>query len=251
LRVLAIVPAYNEAESVGAVVRELLHRGDLDVLVVNDGSTDDTAAEARAAGARVLDLPLNLGIGGAVQTGYLYARRHCYDVALQVDGDGQHDPTQIDRLLARLSGGEAELALGSRYAEKTSYRSPLLRRAGMIVLSWLVSLVTRQRLRDTTSGFRACTRPLLVYFAENYPQDYPEVEALVLARRAGFRVVEVACRFRERAGGRSTITPLRAAYYMIKVQLAVLIGLFRRVPPLVEKDDEQGSSSREGGCGRE
>ncbi len=242
MRILAIVPAYNEAESVGDVVRELLQRGDLDVVVVNDGSTDDTAAVARAAGARVLDLPLNLGIGGAVQTGYLYARRHRYEVALQVDGDGQHDPAQIDPLLAQLARGQGELALGSRYVGKTSYRSPLLRRAGMILLSWLVSLVTRQRIRDTTSGFRACARPLLVYFAENYPQDYPEVEALVLARRAGFRIVEVACGFRERAGGRSTITPLRAVYYMIKVQLAILIGLFRKVPRPEGEGEERGSS---------
>lgn len=240
MRILAIVPAYNEAESVGAVVRELHERGDVDVVVVNDGSTDETAAVAREAGARVLDLPLNLGIGGAVQTGYLYARRQRYDVALQVDGDGQHDPKELDRLLTPLARGQAELALGSRYAERTAYRSPVLRRAGMIMLSSLVSLVTRQRLHDTTSGFRACTRPLIVYFAENYPQDYPEVEALVLARRAGFRVVEVACHFRERAGGRSTITPLRAVYYMVKVQLAILIGLFRRVPPLEDESEGDG-----------
>jgi len=235
VRVLAIVPAYNEADSVGMVVREILETGGADVLVVNDGSQDATSEVARAAGARTLDLPVNLGIGGAVQAGYLYADRHGYDVAVQVDGDGQHLPSEIPRLLAPLEAGEADVVLGSRYVEKTDYRSPVARRAGMVMFSAVVTAVTRQRFLDTTSGFRAAGREGIVYLARNYPQDYPEVEALVLLRRAGFRVTEVACRFRDRAGGRSSITPARSAYYVVKVLLAIFIGLFRSVPPREER----------------
>ena len=234
MKVLAIIPAYNEAASVGAVVGELLARGDLDVLVINDGSTDDTREVAMRAGARVLDLPYNLGIGGAVQSGFLFARENGYDVAIQVDGDGQHPPAEIDRLLAPIERGEADLVLGSRYAEKTEYHAPLSRRIGMIIFSGVVSAITRQRLLDTTSGFRASGRGVIEYLAEHYPEDYPEVEALVLLRRADFRVVEVACQFRDRHEGQSSITPIRSAYYMVKVLLAIFMGLLRSVPPRPE-----------------
>lgn len=230
MRVLAVVPAFNESAAVGGVVRELLARGDVDVVVVNDGSSDDTAGTARAAGARVVDLPYNLGIGGAVQSGLLFARDHGYDVAIQVDGDGQHHPGEIDRLLAPLRAGEADLVLGSRYVGKTGYRAPAARRTGMVLFSAVVSLLTGQRLRDTTSGFRASARPVIEYFADHYPRDYPEVESLVLLRRAGFRVREVACEFREREGGESSITAARSVYYMVKVMLALFVGMFRSVP---------------------
>jgi hypothetical protein len=230
MRVLAVVPAFNEAASVGGVVRELRGRGDLDVVVINDGSTDGTAEAAQAAGARVVDLPYNLGIGGAVQSGFLFARDHGYDVAVQVDGDGQHQPGEIDRLLAPIRAREADLVLGSRYVEKTDYHAPAARRTGMVLFSAVVSLLTRQRLRDTTSGFRASSRPVIEYFAEHYPRDYPEVESLVLLRRAGFRVREVACSFREREGGESSITAARSVYYVVKVLLALFVGLFRSVP---------------------
>ena len=231
MKCLAIVPAFNEEGSVAGVVRELLARGDLDVLVVDDGSTDRTGAEARAAGARVLPLPYNLGIGGAVQAGFRFARRHDYDVAIQVDGDGQHLPSEIDRLLDPLRDGSADVALGSRYVEDTQYRSSIPRRLGMILFSSFVSRITGRRFWDTTSGFRASSRPVIAYLAEHYPSDYPEVEALVLLSRAGFRIREIACRFRDRQGGRSSITPLRSVYYMVKVTLAILLGLARRVPP--------------------
>jgi glycosyltransferase involved in cell wall biosynthesis len=213
------------------VVRELRERGDLDVLVVNDGSTDATSAVARSAGARVVDLPYNLGIGSAVQCGYMFARDHGYDVAVQVDGDGQHLPSEIDRLLEPLASGEADLVLGSRYVEETAYRAPKARRLGMVIFSTVVSALTRQRLVDTTSGFRAAGARVIRYLAENYPHDYPEVEALVLLRRAGFRIVETPCAFRERRGGHSSITAPRSVYYVIKVLLAIFVGLFRAVPP--------------------
>jgi glycosyltransferase involved in cell wall biosynthesis len=231
MKVLAIIPAYNEEESVGAVVEELGARGDLDVLVVNDGSSDATLEEAARSGARTLDLPFNLGIGGAVQSGFLYARDHGYDAAIQVDGDGQHPAAEIDHLLGPLGRGEADLVLGSRYMGKTEYRAPLPRRLGMILFSAVVSAITRQRLLDTTSGFRASGRAVIEYLAEHYPEDYPEVEALVLLRRAGFRITEIPCRFRDRRLGHSSITPFRSAYYVIKVLLAIFMGLLRSVPP--------------------
>jgi glycosyltransferase involved in cell wall biosynthesis len=231
MRVLAIVPAFNEAHSVAAVVHEILELGFVDALVVNDGSEDDTSRVAREAGARVLDLPFNLGIGGAVQAGYLYALRNGYDVAVQVDGDGQHDATEIPKLLEPLANDEADLVLGSRSLGPPSYRMPASRRFGTRVFSATVSAITGQNLLDTTSGFRAAGKEVIAYFAEHYPQDYPEVEALVLLRRAGFRILEVSCHFRERAGGQSSITPLRSVYYMFKVHLAIVAGLFRSIPP--------------------
>ena len=230
MRVLAIVPAFNEADSVAEVVAGLHALGGLEVLVVNDGSTDDTSARARAAGAAVLDLPINLGIGGAVQCGFLYAARGGWDVAVQVDGDGQHLPSEIPLLLAPIERGDADLVLGSRFVERTSYRATPARRLGILVFSSLVSAVTGQRLRDTTSGFRAAAAPVARYLAAHYPQDYPEVESLVLLKRAGFRIREVPCRFADRQGGRSSITAARSAYYLVKVTLAILVGLFRRVP---------------------
>lgn len=231
MRVLAIVPAYNESDTVGDVVRGILRLGGVDVVVVNDGSCDDTAARAREAGAVVLDLPINLGIGGAVQCGFLYAARGGWDVAVQVDGDGQHVPAEIPRLLEPLARGQSDLVLGSRYVERTEYRAPVARRFGMVVFSAVVSAITGQRLLDTTSGFRAAAAPVLRYLAAHYPQDYPEVESLVLLRRAGFRIRETACRFSERRGGRSSITAARSGYYVVKVLLAILVGLFRSVPP--------------------
>lgn len=231
MRVLAIVPAYNEEATVGDVVAEIRAGGIADALVVNDGSTDATSEAARAAGARTLDLGVNLGIGGAVQAGFQFAARNGYDVAVQVDGDGQHIAAEIPRLLEPLAAGRADLVLGSRYVAETGYRSPIARRLGMVMFSAVVTAVTGQRLLDTTSGFRAAGRECLAYLARNYPQDYPEVEVLVLLHRAGFRIEEVPCEFRDRAGGRSSITPARSAYYVVKVLLAIGIGLFRRVPP--------------------
>lgn len=230
MKVLAIVPAYNEEDTVGDVVRGIREVGGIDVVVVNDGSSDATSARAREAGAVVLDLPINLGIGGAVQCGFLFAARGGWDVAVQVDADGQHVPAEIPRLLERLAAGDVEVVLGSRYVERSDYRAPLARRFGMVVFSAVVSALTGQRLRDTTSGFRATASPALRYLASHYPQDYPEVESLVLLVRAGFRIREAPCRFSERKGGRSSITAARSAYYVVKVLLAILAGLFRSVP---------------------
>ncbi|MFN8176562.1 MAG: glycosyltransferase family 2 protein [bacterium] len=242
MRVLAIVPAYNEADTVGEVARAIVALAGIDVVVVDDGSTDDTARIAREAGARVLVLPINLGIGGAVQCGYLCAARGGYDVAVQVDADGQHVPAEIPRLLAPLARGEADLVIGSRWVERSDYEAPPARRLGMLVFSAVVTAVTGQRFRDTTSGFRAAGPRVLRYLAAHYPQDYPEVEALVLLKRAGFRIRELPCRFSERLGGRSSITAARSAYYVAKVLLAILVGLFRRIPSPEEAETPSAES---------
>jgi glycosyltransferase involved in cell wall biosynthesis len=231
LRSLAILPAYNEEASVGSVIRELRAvEPEFELLVIDDGSSDRTAAVAEAAGARVITLPYNLGIGGAVQTGLLYARDHGLDLAVQVDADGQHDPSEIGRLLEPLLEGRADLVVGTRFAKGGGYRGTRLRRIGIHIFSAVVSLLVRARVTDTTSGFRAMNRKAIRLFASDYPHDYPEVEATVLLVRHRLRMVEVPVQMRVRETGASSITALRSGYYMIKVLLALFIGLFRRYP---------------------
>jgi glycosyltransferase involved in cell wall biosynthesis len=230
-RRVAIVPAYNEAANIGRVVDEVrAFDAALDVVVVDDGSADQTAAAARAHGARVLRLPFNLGIGGAVQTGFRYAYEQGYEIAVRVDGDGQHDPSQLGAVLAPVLAGEADIAVGSRFAGPggDGYRSSRSRRVGIRLLAWIVSRIVGRRVTDTTSGFQALNRTAITLFARDYPHDYPEVEATVMMFRHRLRAVEVPVSMRERGGGRSSITALRSIYYMIKVLLAIFVGLFRR-----------------------
>src|SRR3954471_11507800 len=231
LRRVAIVPAMNEEENVGRVVDELrAFDPALDVVVVDDGSFDRTAEVAREHGARVLRLPFNLGIGGAVQTGFRYAFEHDYDLAVRVDGDGQHDPAQLDAVLAPVLADEADIAVGSRFAARAGdgYRSSRSRRIGIRMLAWIVSRIVGRRVTDTTSGFQALNRKAIALFARDYPHDYPEVEATVMVFRHRLRSVEVPVTMRERGGGRSSITALRSIYYMSKVLLAIFVGMFRR-----------------------
>jgi glycosyltransferase involved in cell wall biosynthesis len=231
LRRVAIVPALNEEASVGRVIDELrAFDPGLDIVVVDDGSLDGTARVAAANGARVLRLPFNLGIGGAVQTGFRFAFEHGYDVAVRVDGDGQHDPAQLGRVLEPVLRGDADIAVGSRFAEKdpSGFRSSRPRRIGIRLLAWVVSRIVGQRVTDTTSGFQALNRNGIALFARDYPHDYPEVEATVMVFRHRLRLLEVPVVMRERGGGRSSITALRSIYYMVKVLLAIFVGLFRR-----------------------
>ena len=234
-RHLAIVPALNEAGTIARTVAELQqHAAGFDVLVIDDGSIDDTAAIAAAAGARVISMPFNVGIGGAVQCGYLYARENGYEVAVQVDGDGQHDPRDIPRLLAALAEEPAvEMVTGSRFlADGGGYRSSPLRRVGIRLFAALISLITRQRVTDATSGFRMSTRRGIELFARDYPHDYPEVEAILLLHAHRLRSREVAVTMRPRTSGRSTISRAIPAYYMVKVLLAVLVGMLRARPEI-------------------
>jgi len=237
LRRIAVVPAYNESESIATVVAEVkAFDSEFEVVVVDDGSTDGTGRLAAEAGAHVVRLPFNLGIGGAVQTGYQFARDGGFDVAVQVDGDGQHDASQIPLLLEPLLDGHADMVVGTRFAGEGSYRAPLARRVGIGVFARVVSLVVGQRVTDTTSGFRACNRKAIQLFAADYPHDYPEVEGTILVHKHRLRMVEVPVAMRVRAGGRSSIGAAGSAYYMVKVLLAIFIGLFRRKPtPLEER----------------
>ena len=229
---LCIVPAHNEAESLPALLSEILREG-FDAVVVDDCSSDDTAAVARAAGARVLSLPVNLGIGGAVQTGFLFAMREGYDVVVQVDGDGQHDPAWLPAVVAPLLDGRADCVIGSRYfpgAPDTGYRTPLARRLGMRFSSGLLRLATGLHVTDTTSGLRAMNRRAFGYAARHYPTDHPEAEALLMYHQAGFRIMEVPVRMRARAAGQSLFTLVRAALYPLRV-LVGFVGIITRRRP--------------------
>jgi glycosyltransferase involved in cell wall biosynthesis len=233
-RLLIIIPAFNEEASIGRVigqVREAVPHAD--VVVINDGSTDATAAIAEKCGAVVLNLPHNLGIGSAMQTGFMYARDNGYEIAIQVDGDGQHDPQEIPEIVAKLSSSGADIVIGSRYIEDRGYITPWPRRMGIIILSAIISLIVRKRITDPTSGFRALNRRTIHFCAHDYPFDYPEPESVVLFKQAGLKVHEVPVTMNPRYGGQSSITPLRSGYYMVKVILAILIGLLRETPPTV------------------
>ena len=229
VRRLAIVPAYNEAEAIEAVIEELRAVDpELGIVVIDDGSTDGTAARAEKPGVDVVRLPYNLGIGGAMQTGYQYARDHGFQLAIQVDGDGQHDPSEIAALIEPVVNGKADMAVGTRFAGGRRYRPPFARRVGIQIFAAMVSLIIRQRVTDTTSGFRAVNRRGILLFASDYPHDYPEVETTVLVHRHRLRMVEVPVAMRTRVTGRSSITFFQSIYYMIKVSLALFVGLFRR-----------------------
>ncbi len=229
VRRIAVVPAFNEERNIGPLLAELAALDpDLEVVVVSDGSTDRTAQVAAAAGAHVVSLPFNLGIGGAVQTGFRFAWEGGYELAVRLDGDGQHDPSQLPAIVAPVAAGDADLAIGSRFLERGGYRSSAARRFGIRVLARVVSWIAHERLTDTTSGFQALNRKAIRLFAADLPRDYPEVEGLVMAIRHHLRVKEVPVTMREREHGRSSIGSLGSVYYMFKVLLAVFVDLFRR-----------------------
>ena len=234
LRRIAIVPAFNEERNIVRVLEELrAFDSGLEVVVVSDGSTDRTAEVAAAAGAHVIRLPFNLGIGGAVQTGFRYAWEEGFQLAVRVDGDGQHDPSQLGRVIAPVLADDADIVVGSRFAGDSAYRSSATRRIGIRLLAWIVSQIARQRVTDPTSGFQALNRRAIGLFAADYPHDYPEVEGMVMVIKHRLRLREVPVSMRMREHGRSSIGALASVYYMAKVLLALFVGLFRRnVVPL-------------------
>lgn len=230
MKQLIIIPAFNEEMNIGRVLAAAGdHCPDFDILVVNDGSTDRTSEQARKSGlARVIDLPVNLGIGGAVQTGFLYCQRKGYDVAVQVDADGQHRPDQVARILAPLHQGEADVVIGSRFLEKASYRSSLFRKTGIKLLAITNRLLLGERITDSTSGFRAYNRKAIEVLSRDYPDDYPEPEALYILKRQGLRIREVAVSMETRNHGKSSIGFARSIYYMVKVFLAIFVLMLRK-----------------------
>lgn len=228
MRILLIVPAWNEAKNLPPLLSELRKQyPKYDVLVINDGSSDCTSQAALAGGAQVVELPFNLGIGGAEQTGFMYAQRHGYDVVVRLDADGQHPPQEVETLVCALLGSEADVAIGSRFLEKSGFLSSRLRRIGICWLALLSTLLTGRKITDSTSGFRAYCRDAFEFLACFSPQDYPEPEGVVLLARNGFRIKEVPIVMHRRQTGRSSIRGIRTVYYMMKVTLALLIAALR------------------------
>jgi hypothetical protein len=227
--ILIIIPAYNEAENIAGVIQELKSiELPCDLIVVNDGSRDMTSAVA-ATMTRVIDLPSNLGIGGAVQTGFKYAYNNGYQIAVQFDGDGQHIAAEIPNLLQSMQESNADMVIGSRFLRPgNGFRSTILRRIGIRIFELLNSLLIGQRITDNTSGFRVYNRQAIEFLANNYPIDFPEPETVILLGKNGFRIIETFTQMRERKGGNSSITGLTGAYYMIKVVLAVLVTALRK-----------------------
>lgn len=226
-KVLIVIPAYNEADNILNTVRGVVEHG-YDYIVVNDGSRDATLDVCRSNGLNVLDLPMNLGIGGAVQAGHKYAQRFGYDIDIQLDGDGQHDPAYLDALVREVVSG-ADLVIGSRFLEKTDgFQSTFMRRVGITWLSAMLKLCTGRRVSDPTSGFRACGCRAIDLFCASYPVDYPEPESIAVAIKSGLSVKEVSVEMRERQGGTSSIGGLSSVYYMLKVSLAILIASVSR-----------------------
>ncbi len=229
MKTLVIVPAYNEELSVKGVIEDIrAHLANVDIIVIDDGSRDRTGRVALDAGVLVISLPFNLGIGGAVQTGYKYAGRHGYDIAIQFDADGQHRADQVETLLKPLINGNADIIIGSRFHTKGLYNAEKPRYLGILILSRVISLLIRQRITDPSSGFRAVNRQIIEYFSNVYPDDYPEPEAIVLLHKEGYRIAEVPVFMEKRLIGTSSITLIRGLYYMIKVLLAITIDMIKK-----------------------
>jgi len=228
-RVLVIVPALDEEESLPRTLDEVGRAAPtMDVLVVDDGSRDGTAEMARRRGVPVLRHAINLGVGAALQSGFRWAMERDYEIGVQLDADGQHDPRDLEALVAPVREGRCDVAIGSRYVSRTAYRAPLSRRLGMLFFSGVVRLLVGQTIRDTTSGYRAYGRKVMDVCQHDFPKDFPDAPLLIDLARQGFRCLEVPVEMRERGGGRSSITALRSIYYMVKVLLAIFVGLFRR-----------------------
>ena len=228
MRLLILIPAYNEEGALGGVVREVhAVMPGVPVLVVDDCSIDATAHTARAAGARVLSLPHHLGLGGAVQAGYKLAFELGYDYVIRVDGDGQHDPKDIPKILEALEREKCEMVIGSRFVDGSGQHSSVLRAAGILFFRAVLRPIVGRPVRDPTSGFVGVNRTALALFSRSFPLEYPEIEALVVLQRKRFRFVEVPCHMRPRRAGRSTITPVKSLYYMVHVLLGVFVNVLK------------------------
>lgn len=234
MKVLIIIPAYNEEKNIDSVLEKIensIQRLDYktEYLVVNDCSRDNTLKVLQDRDRNYISLPINLGIGGGVQSGYLYALENCFDIAVQIDGDGQHDPDYLSDIIRPILEDEADVVIGSRYLDKMGFQSSALRRFGIRFLSIIIWLVSGVKIKDVTSGFRAVNRKVIKLFANDYAQDYPEPEAIVMCAKKKCRIQEVPVIMKERQGGESSISPVKSIYYMIKVTIAIIFaGLSKR-----------------------
>ena len=224
MKKLVIIPAYNEEASIVNTVQDILdHAPGFDYVVINDCSKDRTLQRCRENGLNVIDLPVNLGIGGGIQTGYRYAVEHGYDVAVQFDGDGQHDASYLQAMADRLERDDLDMVIGSRFIENEGFQSTGLRRFGINFFKFLIRLLYGGTITDATSGMRMCSRRVMEEFSVDYPQDYPEPETVARLLRKKYRVQEIPVVMRERSAGTSSINPAKSVYYMIKVSLAILV----------------------------
>ncbi|MCH4020930.1 MAG: glycosyltransferase family 2 protein [Erysipelotrichaceae bacterium] len=229
MKSLVIIPAYNESENIKNTVQTLMEKApQFDYVVVNDHSKDDTLKILQENHINYINLPTNLGIGGAVQTGYQYAYENGYDMAVQVDGDGQHDPAYLNQLVETMQKEDADMVIGSRFINKEGFQSTFARRVGINYFSHLIKQLTGKTITDPTSGFRLANRRVIALFAQDYPRDYPEPESIVALLKRGLKVVEAPVVMKERQGGQSSIRLQNSIYYMIKVTIAILIENMRK-----------------------
>ncbi len=225
MKTLVIIPAFNEQDNIDKLLDELTQDyPQYDYVVINDCSTDQTVNILQNRKANYINLPINLGIGGGVQTGYLYAYQNDYDIAVQMDGDGQHLPKYLVNIIEPIEKGQADAVVGSRFINNEGFQSSPMRRLGIVILSAIIKMLTGMKITDVTSGFRAVNRKGIALFAGNYAQDYPEPEALVVSAMHGIKTIEVPVVMQERLGGKSSINGFKGAYYMIKVSLAILFA---------------------------
>jgi glycosyltransferase involved in cell wall biosynthesis len=224
MKAIAIIPAFNEEKNIENVIYSIKNSGvNIDIVVINDGSVDSTSEIAKLTDVYVIDLPINLGIGGAVQTGYIYAYKNNYDVAIQVDGDGQHDGKDLLELISVIENKQADIAIGSRFVKISNFRSSFFRNIGIRFFSKLVSAIIKYPITDPTSGYRCINRETLELFSRYYPSDYPEVETIVYAARQGLHIKEVPVNMKQRSHGKSSISLMNGFYYMLKVTMMLLL----------------------------
>jgi len=228
MKVLIIVPAFNEEGNIKSVIKSIREVSlDIDIIVINDCSTDNTEAVAKSLNVDVISLPLNLGIGGAVQTGFQYAYNNNYDIAIQIDGDGQHNPKYIKELIGPLSKGDADVVNGSRFIDKKGFQSKFFRRLGIRFFQLLINILVRCNITDSTSGFRAYNTKAIELLKDRYPIDFPEPEAIIILKKRKFRIIEVPVEMENRAAGISSISTFKSIYYMVKVTISIIVEFLR------------------------
>lgn len=228
IKVIVIVPAYNEEEAISSTLTHLTQTS-YDICVINDGSKDRTSEIAKTfTKVHVIDMPFNVGIGSAMQTGYKFAHKNGYDIALQFDADGQHSVEDLEKLIEPIANGEADMVVGSRFLEKTDYKGTITRRIGILYFYQLLKIITGEKFTDPTSGYRAKNKKVIAQFSEKYPKDYPEPEVLVQLKKRKMIIKDISVHMKDRQGGKSSITPFKSIYYMIKVSLSIFMQKIKK-----------------------